>query len=577
MGLRAAFTDPAFGHDAAGHSVFYPHGGFSDGYVIEPPSLEGRLRRFIGRWSVALLGAIAVMAALDALAGPDETWVRPATVLIGVVGIAAYEVAVRRYVAGLARATGVAARSTLAERIGVQARAIGRRWLLAGAFLLVSLATASLVSLVGLVLAAVDGTMGWGAVAVWAVITLALVGAVMVPLIELGALGLARSRIVALAAGSAVLVLTLWIPLGMAGVPLPGMLFPLGGATDDTDSLPAVMEEGFPHEDPALEDLMPDFVDGRSLKVWSARGEHALEVGGDGPLGDLIAAFGASAGDVALATSGRWQESDPGNWAFGYAIDGVSGHDVRKELVARMTAEPDPIPLASVVIGSKLVDGYAEEGGAVYVYSDDRAAFVIVGVTVEAAQEMLAGTAAMPDAYVDTEAGVAIDIPPDWAVLAPGNYGDGRTIASLEARHPELASAILDLASSIENGDASVVALRSTTEESPPALQVMASVDCGSADAGIDGDALAAGLAEAYGLAAPPAHRAVTLPAGDGWELRWTGARLDGADGSSDFLVYAVSDGPSCAQVWFVTTAGRMPVYEPSFATIVSSLRLLRE
>lgn len=379
--------------------------------------------------------------------------------------------------------------------------------------------------------------------------------------------GRSRARRVASVAGTVALI------LAVAGVryafeQAAGTVLDLAGVGERP--LPSFMAAGFPHEDPAFEDRMPDSVEGRSLKVWTVRGEHAAEVADDGLVAALAADLGVTVDAASLAVSGRWQESDPASWTFGFRFDGAAGTAVAAAYETRLAATG--VRLEAATVGGRQVRAGEEDGSTLYLYGTAQAAYVVLAPTPAAAGELLAGIEVPPVVHRDADGLVEIALPPDWAVLT-ADSGRGQ-VDALAARHPELATTLGQATAWLDEG-AILVGIRSTTEDVPQALQVGLTPDCLGADGDVDVVLYGGWIRDLYTLDTIPAAHRVAVGSGSAWEFRWTGTDVASTGPANDHGLVLVPTGPDCAMLWFVLGEGRMGVYEEALAPIVASFRVL--
>jgi tetratricopeptide (TPR) repeat protein len=134
------YTGTVFRADGLGNSVFSPNGVIGPGYLIDTPDRERRLRRFFRSYLLVNFAAMIALATLTAMLRSDLMALYALLAVFLGLDIGAYEIGVRRLVAGLPRSS--AGRSSFRERLREQAIAFGRRRvavLEAGSVVLVSL------------------------------------------------------------------------------------------------------------------------------------------------------------------------------------------------------------------------------------------------------------------------------------------------------------------------------------------------------------------------------------------------------------------------------------------------------
>lgn len=162
----------------------------------------------------------------------------------------------------------------------------------------------------------------------------------------------------------------------------------------DPSALPSVLQGGFPHEDPALEAILPRHVGDHELITWSVRGQHVLEVQGESRLPEVLERLGASVDDVSLAIAGRTSTSEPPNWVFAFRVAGHSGAEVREANRALVT---NPVPsLEPRSIDGRSVE-QAGDGATTMILLSAGDAFVTVMApleesAVEMARQVIAAT-----------------------------------------------------------------------------------------------------------------------------------------------------------------------------------------
>lgn len=154
-------------------------------------------------------------------------------------------------------------------------------------------------------------------------------------------------------------------------------------------TLPSFMTSGFPHEDSALESLMPRSVDELQLTVWSVRGQHILEAQGDSNLPAVLTRLGRTVEDASMAVAGRSAATDPPNWTFAYRIEGMSGKAIGDAFQAIK-------PLPSPPFDTRTIDGktvlFADGGtgnSSVIVYAAADAYFMLLAPDAASAVAML--------------------------------------------------------------------------------------------------------------------------------------------------------------------------------------------
>lgn len=568
MGLLDGLTAFTFHSDDTGHTVFFPHGVAGAGYVVDTAAREQKIRRFVTAYTViavavgGVTGSIAVRAGWPGLAALG-------LILVALLGV--YEVEVRRLVAGLDRST---ARRSLLEGYRQQAHLMGRRTVMAleaGSIAFVAMG-------VVMICWSAESSM---AIAASGVAAAAFFGVcAIVFAVELRALGVPRLGIAGLdiVVASAAVVTLLTVP-AMARPAAPGgeeaqALRPPGA----TFALPSFMAGGYPHEDPALEDLMPQSAGGLQLWVWSVRGEHVLAARGDdaGVLTAVLRRLGRTTADLSAAVAGRSVVTDPPNWTFAYRIKGLSGSAVRDSFRA-INPAPSPCPLCETrTIDGKSVlvirDTTSESVAMEYATPD---AFVMVLAPKEAAAlDMVRQTAAEPTTFANARGGFTISIPSSWIVVTRVTAADPAAITALKAHYPKYADGIDALVTWVGKDPVELGAVRATTELPPPVFSVDVVGNLPNATERVTIEALLASVRGNYELDAGAESRSVTIAGRPAWEVRWTGRPIAQPGSGGEWLAYFFASGDKVYEVLFATVPGRMSGYADAFQKIVASLEL---
>jgi len=568
MGLLDGLTASTFGTDETGHTVFFPNGVFGAGYVLDTPAREQRIRRFVTAYLVVgfvvacLGGSLAGRAGWPGLAALG-------LIIAALVGI--YEVVVRMLVEGLGRS---AARRSLLGIYRQQAHLIGRR-----AVVVLEAGSIAFVAL-GVVATIWSAEMPIRMVAFGLAAAFCGLGAVIFAF-ELRELGVSRLRVAGLdVVVASVVVLALLVFPAVARPPAPGREGTQALVQPNPSSaLPSFMAGGYPHEDPALEDLMPQNAGGLQLWVWSVRGEHVLAVrgGDDGVFTAVLARLGRTTADLSLAVAGRSAPTDPPNWAFAYRIKGVSGSAVREAYLAI-----NPLPSPCSPCETRIIDGRsvhvlgAGSGGSVAMeYAAPDAYFMVLAPKEATALDLLRQTAAEPTAFKGADSGFMISIPPSWIVVARQTVADPVAMTALKAQFPKCADGIAFLSTSVGQNSVELGAFRATTEKPQPAMQITVASASPNAEVQIDVERIVSYLRGVYHMAAGPTYRSATIAGRPGWEVRWTGWPVGQSGPGSDLLADFVSAGGKLYEITFSTVPGRMSVYADAFQKIVATFKLI--
>jgi hypothetical protein len=328
---------------------------------------------------------------------------------------------------------------------------------------------------------------------------------------------------------------------------------------------PFFAEGGFPHEDPGLEDLMPTSAAGRPLRVWSVRGGHDVDASINARLAQIATGVGRPASEVSMAVAGRSVETDPGNWAFAFHVDGVPGETIRSAVVEGLNA-----PTVGRTVGGRSVLA-AGDDGLTYAYAEGDTAFVVMGVDEAAAADLL-GHVALPALVLDgEECGFTITLPVSWVAITSDMVAEPAAVARLKADNPGRSALIDDVAGQVRSCGPGLVGTRLSAEDAPPWIAVTATAVDGTSQ--FDIDRALASIRDAYALTAIPDHRRVELPAGPAWEVRWTGTMT--GDWASEFLWYLIETEGKVFEIGFSATEGELDAYADSFAQIRDSFRVV--